>query len=122
MLRCIYVSASGQSWHGTSDECIEPIPVSGIIKTAKPTSQTVDAGALPPLICASTEHVISLYKRLTVSPAGTPSQRQVSKKQRNSGVLDSPNSISTNMEVEATLNRLHPPPWMLGVRGALVRG
>ena len=50
MLRCIYVSASGQSWHGTSGECIEPIPVSGIIKTAKPTSQTVDVGALSPLI------------------------------------------------------------------------
>ena len=43
-------SASGQSWHGTSGEYIELIPVSGIIKTAKPTSQTVVVGALPPLI------------------------------------------------------------------------
>ena len=43
-------SASGQSWHGTSGECIEPIPVSGIIKTAKTISQTVDVEALPPLI------------------------------------------------------------------------
>jgi len=105
----VYVSASGRSWHGTSVQCVEPMPVSGIINTAKPTSQTVDAGALPPLIRTPTEHVTSLYKRLTVSPAGTPSQRQVCKKQQNSGVLDSPNSICTNMEVEATLNGFHPP-------------
>ena len=96
------------------------MPVSGIIKTAQPTSQTVDAGALPPLICTPTEHVTSLYKRLTVSPAGTPSQRQVSKKQQNSGVLDSP--ICTNMEVEATLNGFHPPTMDAWSEGALVRG
>ncbi len=61
----------------------------------------MDVGATEPQICTPIEHVTYLYKRLTVSPAGTPGHQQASKRQRHSRVSNTP-TCTTDMELEVS--------------------
>ncbi len=78
----------------------EPEPPSGSIGTME-SPIPMDVGATVSQMCTPIEHVTYLYKRLTVSPAGTPGHRQASKRQRHSRVPNTP-TCTTDMELEVS--------------------